>query len=800
MDSTHSSSLSPDNPSNLTESQHSSATSVSTQPKIEVSVWFSVFIGNPDSTGPRFEHARFDGKIPKKLFVFQRSFVGTDREGQDFREQLSILHAIVSLSLTFADEMFDCVQEGCIVCKSGPVSALIHRPLCVTETGYHQLFDFQETYRLMSTIASHTESIKQTGQISWSIGSFMSDRPYVCSLALPVCTTDGECFRIATERAQDYIEGIIDGDVLPQPFNCAKIDKITEAEKRGAHGPSTHSSNNAIAEHDNDFQLNSADLSVPDSPLKEGLYNIGTTMFVGTPSLQVKHALPQGELSCLVLSTTFPRSVMPERSKNQADAAIDYCRVSGYYEQDILHHLDLRCAVCPNPVAASTLVHFPIAFPRTHGGCLEDGSVRKLIMELCRFVNGTWNYPEMNAALGFGNDAHIFELVVPICETKSICEKVARISAREFLRLLTPSGTSLPFPGLEPDTNLAAVHAMFRSFSEEEPEPAECLVEKIAPECLISEDEPERKDSPKDSTLSVSSLRLWFENCHMDQEVSRESLSEKAQKEEDQDQVEVEKPETDDSVVWVFDLVDPSHPFDENEGNPEAKITDPVIEDYQTKEMFQTLLTWDFWLLYEAITSQATFDGTDFSENKEAKDGYKHGDGDDKDNITGTYGGYKGYDGTDDADDAAGDTADDAVSDAVGDEPRDNAAFSAAFTAGFTAAYHAFYNNDGLDNGRDSDSEEGSDEGCNNDYDVGHEEGEDTGYDDGYEDGFKEGRKEKDNIEDDEREDEGADEKVANGDSAYEKGYDEGYGKGYDKGWDQGHADGVSGDGSKSKT
>ncbi|KAH8426501.1 uncharacterized protein LDX57_004236 [Aspergillus melleus] len=565
MDSTHSSSLSQDNQSNLTESQHSSATSVSTQPKIKVSAWFSVFVGNPDPTAPRFKHAWFDARIPKEIFAFQRanivvgndsveniSFVGTDRERQDIREKISIFRAIISLSLTFTDEMFNCVHGGCIVCNSAPVESLVHRPLCVTETGYHQLVDFQETYKLMSTIASHAESIMQTDQMDWSIGSFMDGRPYVCSLAMPVCTTTGECFRIATERAQGYIEGIIDGDILPRPLNTAKNGQITEEAKCGTHESTTHSNDNDIAKHDIDLAAKSSDLSLPDSPLKERFYNIGKTIFVGRPSLQVQHTPPSGELSCLVLSATFPRSAMPDRSKNQADAAIDYCRVSGYYEQDILHHLVLRCAVCPKPVAASTMVHFPIAFPRTHRGCLEDGPVRKLIMKLCRFVNGTWNYPETNAALGFGSDAHIFELVVPICEMKSICEKVARISAREFLRLLTPSGNPLPFPGLDPDTNLTAVHAMFRSFSEEEPEPAECLVEKIAPECLIPEDESEHKDNPNNRTLSVGSLRLWFENCHMNQEVMRESFGEKVQKEEDQVQVEVEKFETDASVVWVF--------------------------------------------------------------------------------------------------------------------------------------------------------------------------------------------------------------------------------------------------------
>ncbi|KAK1144857.1 hypothetical protein N8T08_004870 [Aspergillus melleus] len=345
------------------------------------------------------------------------------------------------------------------------------------------------------------------------------------------------------------------------------------------------------------------------------------------------------------------------------------------------------------------MIHFPIAFLRTHRGCLEDGPVRKLIMKLCRFVNGTWKYPEMNTALGFGSDAHIFELVVPICEMKSIF----------------------------PDTNLAAVHAMSRSFSEEEPEPVECLVEKIAPECFIPEDEREHKDNPKDSTLNV----------------------------------EVAKPETDGSVVWVFDLVDPSHPFDENEEDPEAKVMDPVTEGFRIQQMFQPLLTWDFWLLYEAITGQSTVDGTYLSE-KDADE----------------EGGY-GYEGK-------ADMTVTTVASTVVTMVATTLMMGLVMTYG--AAYNALYNA-GLDDGHESGSDGGSDEACNNEYDVGYEEGEDAGY--------KEGRKEKYNIENDKEGNEGGTDE-GNGedyeveDSAYEKGYDEGYGKGYDKGHDKGHEDSMS--------
>lgn len=619
MNATRSSSISKDGHSSHSGRKQDSDTRASTQPRVDIPIWFSVFIGNPDSTDPRFQHARFDAKVSEDMFRVQRigdvSRSGSiDSTGIGSAQDMRKLCAIISLSISFTDEILNCFERKCIVCKIRPAESLVYRPLCAIETGYNELADFRETYKLISTIASHADGITRMDEMNWSIGSFLGDRPYICALAIPICSDQGECHRVATQRTQQYIEDIIDGVIPPRSLQGAKVDGSTQDRKSETLNSSITSSDSVMIKRSDPSEIYLPDLSIPDSPLEERLYNIGTTMFVGRPILQFNDPLPQGELSCFVLSMTFPYSAMPNISKNQADAAIDYCRVSGYYEQELLHHVDLQCAVCPKSTSANTLVHVPITFPRTQKHCLEDGPARKLIIKLCQFVNGTWNYPEMNAALGLGSDAHIFELAVPICETKAFCEEVARISAREFLRLLAPSGLSLPFPGLTPDTNLAAVHAVFRSFSEKEPLPAETLVEKIAPGCLVSE-AGENKDDAQESTLSVGNLRAWFEKCYRDPDAKSELSAQVEKKKTEQKKVDNEGCENEDSVVWVFDLVDHSNPSNVNGEDVETERPDPLIEEYRHLEMFRPLLNMSFWLLYETIGSRDT-DGTDFSDDQ----------------------------------------------------------------------------------------------------------------------------------------------------------------------------------------
>ncbi|PLB52504.1 hypothetical protein P170DRAFT_472394 [Aspergillus steynii IBT 23096] len=520
MDSTHSPSLSETDQPRLTERKRSSMTSVSTQPKIEVPVWFSVFIGNPYPTAPRFRHARFDAKISKDMFAFHNNNLisSTDRGQEIFN-----LRAIVSLSLTFTDEMLHCIKESCIIYNSRPTESL-------------------ELHRLMSTIASHTECIKRKDEINWSIGSFTSDRPYVCSLAMPICSAEGKCHRIATERAQKYIEGITDGVILPQPLGSKITTQSIEEKSDQPFESRTQSSDSVRPNQNVELIMASPEFSPPDSPLKEGLHNIGTTVFVGRPSFQMQQ---------------------------------------------------LTTAVFPDITSKTS-------FTVSNFGA-QCVPMRKLIMKFCRFVNGTWKYSEMNAALGLDSDAHTFELGVPICETKGICEQFARVSAREFLKLLAPSGLSLPFP-----------------------EPAQSLVEKIAPEFLIWGSQ-ENNDHPAHCNLSVNNLRLWYEMCYLNHGVKRESCEEPGQHEEE-NQVEVgtEKSENDDSMVWVFDLAYHSHPLDENEEIMEAKNLDPVIAEYRNKEIFQPLLTLDFWLLYEAIGSRGIIEDTQISEGEgDYDDGYE---------------------------------------------------------------------------------------------------------------------------------------------------------------------------------
>ncbi|KAA8645736.1 hypothetical protein EYZ11_001276 [Aspergillus tanneri] len=586
-------------------SRPSSSASKPSQPRMEIPVWFSVFIGNPDPTSPRFDNARFDANISDEVFrspytnnSFERISVRSIYlEKPDPNKELSLFRAVVSLSLAFTDEIFNCLDGGCIVCQRYPAKSLIHRPLCSVANGYHELADFKEMHRLMSTIASHTMHITRIDEVNWSIGSFMSDKPYICALAMPVCSAEGKCYQIATKRAQEYIEGIFSGEIVPQPLRDSQPDKAsTETSslknKYSDSMTSDHSSGTRSSSLEESVVVRRVDMDKP--------YIIGTTVFVGRPSLQIQGLPRHKHLSCLVLSSMFPQDAMPDSLKNEADAAIDYCRVAGHYEQNILQCADFRCVVCTKLVTANTLVHLPISFIRTDRRCLEAGLLRRLIMKICRFVGGKWTYPEMNAALGASSDAQVFELAVPICEPKSLCEEIARISAHEFLRLLLPSGMTLPFPGLDPDTELSAVDSIFRSFSSDQPEPAEPLVEKIANDCLISGEEGYGED-PTDSTLTVSKLRRWFEMCFLEEDMTPEDIKKVAYRVKGDSGIEDEQSEIDDSIIWVYDLVDLSDSSDEDRGDTESNARDEIIAECREKQLFQPVLTMDFWLLYEAF-------------------------------------------------------------------------------------------------------------------------------------------------------------------------------------------------------
>ncbi|OJJ34129.1 hypothetical protein ASPWEDRAFT_29298 [Aspergillus wentii DTO 134E9] len=606
----------------------------------QIPIWFSVFFGNPDPESPQLDHARFDAKASEEVFDHRQSkdSVVKSPSASNFSlpngssDELPVFRAIVALALAFTDEILSCVSgKLCAVCKEELAQTLVHRPLCATKSGYVELADFEEMHQLMSTIASHTEHLKSCEEVDWSIGSILSDRPYLCLLTVPICSLY-ECHRTATQRTQNYIERIMSWwnkpNALQSDTNLSRQSNPIALKSPTSSIATTRDERTTLdGTNGNNTPPTSVQLSDSDSNRS---YKIATTVFVGRPSLSIKKYPPRGQISCLVLSSTWPPSVLPAPSKNEADDAIDYCRIAGFHEQHVLESADHRCAVCPNPVPARSLVHRPVAFIRTSFRGFQETFLRPLIMRFSQFIDRRWTYPEMNAALGTEPDfdAHIVDFAVPICESGTICEEVARTAAREFVKLLLPPSSRLVFPGLDPDTDLSLLGE--EDFEDESidwtpGENPELLVRKIGSGNLLSETEDWDED-PMDCALTISKLRHWYELCYEEEEAKREYLRGIGYKRTgDCSDSESDDVDFDDSLDWVYEGNRSPEPLPQG-GNP-AKIREmldleqEMIGKLERLPMFPTTLNFNFWLVCEEMGKKASLgkSGLETGEQKQDK-------------------------------------------------------------------------------------------------------------------------------------------------------------------------------------
>ncbi|KAF7121863.1 hypothetical protein CNMCM5793_009417 [Aspergillus hiratsukae] len=598
----------------------STGVSIYTIESKEIPIWFSVFFGKPSLQSPQLDNARFNAKISERVFEpsstpagspskssFRTSISSVSLPRPGLSEEAPAVRAIHSLCRSFDGEILNCATEGCTICNKGPAQSLVHRPLCATRYGYVELSDFVEMHKLVSTVASHTTHITRKDEVNWSIGDVMSDRPYICSLAVPICSPEGECHRAATMMMQTYVEGIRDGSIEPKSLDKFETsDRSSLPQRRSVTSQRSFRVNTTSNE---DYSgstvcLRSPSIQTLGSPTAQP-FKIGATMFVGRPSLQLSGTPRRGQLSCSVFSSTWSGPGLPGVAKNEADDAVFYCRIAAFYEDHILSSGNYRCAVCSELAPARSLVHRPLLFVQTHRSGLQSESERRLIAKLSQFVQGRWSYPEMNAVMGGTSDAHVFDLIVPICESNTLCAEVARTSAREFVKLLLPSDMALLYPGLDPDTDLSLMKDEVVSEYVYNPEDAEVLINRVGCD-LLTMTGAERDEDPMDCSLTVTKLRRWYELAFEEEEAKRLYLKEIGYKRTgDCSESDSDNSEIDEDVVWVYALNDPDESSSRRNSaqmsNRELTRQDSAIRKLEKLALFQPTLRFEFWEVWEAM-------------------------------------------------------------------------------------------------------------------------------------------------------------------------------------------------------
>ncbi|EAW09301.1 uncharacterized protein ACLA_035040 [Aspergillus clavatus NRRL 1] len=602
---------------------NNSSTGISIQtvdPKV-IPIWLSVFFGNPSVPSPQLDHARFNAKASERVFELSHTLADSPSKAS-FRTSVSsrlslprsglsdnapVFQAMTSLCREFEDEILSCVTGSCTVCGQAPAQALVHRPLCATRYGYVELSDFVEVHQLVTTVASHTAHFTRRDEVDWSVGGVMSDRPYICLVAVPICSSGETCHQSATQMLQTYVERIRDGTIRPKELEegdeaLRKSHSQTSLSLISARSPKKYIPRTE-AGNDRNIYLRSPSMAAG-SP-STSVHTIGATVYIGRPSLQLSEAPRRGQLTCSVYASTWPGSVLPGVAMNEADDAIFYCRIAGFYEQYILDSADYRCAICSEVVSAESLVHRPLLFVRTNKTGLMNESERGLIKTLSQFVQGRWSYPQMTAVMGGTSDAHIFDFVVPICKSRTLCEEVARTAAREFIKLVLPRDIKLVFPGLEPDTDLSLMESEAVGEPAYKPETAEILLHKVGYESIMT-DGKERDEDPMDCCLTITKLRHWYELSFEEEWAKRDYLREiKYKRTGDCSESESDDSDIDEDVVWVYarsDLeVASSHQSSARPSKRDTSKQEAAIRKLERISLFQPVFNLDFWLICEAM-------------------------------------------------------------------------------------------------------------------------------------------------------------------------------------------------------
>ncbi|PYH94085.1 hypothetical protein BO71DRAFT_399136 [Aspergillus ellipticus CBS 707.79] len=219
-------------------------------------------------------------------------------------------------------------------------------------------------------------------------------------------------------------------------------------------------------------------------PEPERKFPIATTTFVGNPRPRVGHPT---QLSCVVFVSSWPEGYLPENCHTRTQKSIMCNAVIRFHEECLIQVAEWSCVACSEPTPAEAFVHRPILFTRTGLDGLEDGPRRGLIMRFGQLTRSRWNYPDMNATLGGAAEGQAFEVAVPICG-KNACDETARLMANELINSIIPSVPRLRMKMLDieiavPTQRVGAIEGTW------EPESADVLVLKLAPDCVPLEAE-----------------------------------------------------------------------------------------------------------------------------------------------------------------------------------------------------------------------------------------------------------------------------------------------------------------------
>ncbi|KAF3482285.1 uncharacterized protein GIQ15_05044 [Arthroderma uncinatum] len=470
-------------------------------------VVFSVFYGRPpgppSSVSPHssalkhvsfetrlsttfIEHARRRAKEPRGR-IWERRKHRRDCDAMQFRE-------IASLASTHQDRILELWGEKCcVICENQPATAVVYLPICCTYDGYYTLADGDKLFGLMLSIAKLVTDLDSDVKVRSAIGSNVHT-PYINVIAVPVCYAEDSCRKEANSDIVKFLKGFGFGDSHAGDEGKTESyennneerakDEQSQIFRPLLHRRSTCSSKfatdmamfrdavEADEWEDNDVSDSSED-GVPNEPPVPSIPSssptrmymqeripLRYTVICGQPILdqgQDTTQLDAGRLTCLVFTSRWEAGLLESVACTNNDPET-YQIIASFHERFIMASAEFRCCICPDPVLAMTLVHCPISFRRDTENSSGVQPHRQSMIRLLQYTKGRWNYPEAKAALGYDGIWHISDFVVPICHKGSLCEKTARIAARQFIDGIFASSTKTCYPDLSPDTDLLSAY------------------------------------------------------------------------------------------------------------------------------------------------------------------------------------------------------------------------------------------------------------------------------------------------------------------------------------------------------
>ncbi|PGH29865.1 hypothetical protein GX50_07384 [[Emmonsia] crescens] len=402
------------------------------------------------------------------------------------------------LAAGFNEEVLKLCVEVCAGCGRGDVDndggkgkgkagvgAIVYRPLCCSLDGYEMLEDGVWMRRLMMVIARLVEELDTCEKAKKAIGiaekvEGMGDEeethPFVNMLAVPVCEPDGECQNIVEKVIDSFVQGILKGLGNDEKQSSAKVssresfpkdvfdefdweDDMDQSEGDGDTEDDNDNDSDEDTENEQVARKKRDRPSLSRHMSLENMQPVRLVVFCGIPIVDPKEPPRYGRLNMLLFTSNWPTEMLAGYSNPNQHEHENYQRIAAFHEQAILDAADFRCAICPaTRTKATALFHCPISFKRDNSNASPGLQIiRDIVMNLAKYVGGSWKYPDTTAALGLDGFPNITDFVVPICQKDSVCEETAQVAAQVFLHIYLPEGVMPIYPDLYPATDFARV-------------------------------------------------------------------------------------------------------------------------------------------------------------------------------------------------------------------------------------------------------------------------------------------------------------------------------------------------------